>query len=663
MFQGLLFFLIFLIPCSSQATSLVEIRIKSPEELTKLFESGLLIEYSFDEGCYYATIETVDDLETLNRTGLDYEVLITDLDAYYRARLPLRDDIGGYRTYDEIIAELRALSEDFPEIVSRPFSIGQSVENRDIWGVKISDNPNEDEDEPEALFFGNIHADEVMGPEILFAVMHRIVDNYEQEEFETRLVNERQMYFFPTVNPDGLVYEEREFRNGNANFHWRKNRRINEDGSIGVDLNRNFGYEWGYNNYGANPNRGDYRGIAAFSEPEARAIRDFINRHHIRTSISFHSAMNCCLFPFAYDTVNPQEPDLTIFYRLGTRITAGNGYRVLPFYQTGRGGGVCEDWLFASDEHNPIYGFCMEVGHIFNDGHWPARERVPQLIAENILAPLIAADYADEPRRVLPPLPPINLTAEPIHRRRIQIRWEPVDDDINPAITYTIYAGLVNQMMQPLIENIDTTSWIDEERDIIDGYMYQVIAFDAEGDTSEPSRSASITFSDKVQIIPLNEGWNLISASVSPVNESFPQTISALRRAEHLLIAKDEMGRFCVPSLNFNNIPPWNVAKGYFCKLSTPDSLIIIGEPINENQPLPLHRGWNLIAYHPRVELTPDSAFRRIRDVLEIARDGRGRFYIPAQGFSNMGTLKRGYGYQLKLTHAVELIWGHIEDN
>ena len=56
------------------------------------------------------------------------------------------------------------------------------------------------------------------------------------------IVDSTEMYFIPCVNPDGYVYNETTNPNGGG--YWRKNRRNNNDGSYGVDLNRNYGYEW-----------------------------------------------------------------------------------------------------------------------------------------------------------------------------------------------------------------------------------------------------------------------------------------------------------------------------------------------------------------------------------------------------------------------------------
>ena len=87
------------------------------------------------------------------------------------------------------------------------------------------------------------------------------------------------MVCIPVINPDGYVYNELIEPDGGG-MH-RKNRRNTNCGNgttRGVDLNRNFGYEWGADNIGSSsdPCSEVYRGDSAFSEPEAQAVRDFI---------------------------------------------------------------------------------------------------------------------------------------------------------------------------------------------------------------------------------------------------------------------------------------------------------------------------------------------------------------------------------------------------
>ena len=92
-------------------------------------------------------------------------------------------------------------------------------------------------------------------------------------------------------------------------------------------------------------------------------------------------------------------------------------------------------------------------------------------------------------------------------------------------------------------------------------------------------------------------------------------------------------------------------------KVTEQCQLTIEGLPVPADEALPLEAGWQLIAYYPRVDVDAVVAFSGIVDVLEIAKDGEGRFYSPAFGFSNMGDLREGMGYMVKMTDEIDLVY------
>ena len=106
-------------------------------------------------------------MELLN---ISYTVIHENLEEFYASRLTndyeSRDfeygSMGGYYTFSEIVENLDELYEDYPNLVSEKISIGQTLEGRDIWAIKMSDNPNIDEDEAEVLYTGLHHAREPM---------------------------------------------------------------------------------------------------------------------------------------------------------------------------------------------------------------------------------------------------------------------------------------------------------------------------------------------------------------------------------------------------------------------------------------------------------------------------------------------------------------------
>lgn len=116
-------------------------------------------------------------------------------------------------------------------------------------------------------------------------------------------MNNLQIWIIPVLNPDGYAYTG----DPNGDRYWRKNRRNNGDGTFGVDLNRNYGFEWGLNS-GSSPNTNDetYRGPSPFSELEVAAFRDFVAvRHNPKAMLTYHTFTEQFLRPWSYTTCDP----------------------------------------------------------------------------------------------------------------------------------------------------------------------------------------------------------------------------------------------------------------------------------------------------------------------------------------------------------------------
>jgi murein tripeptide amidase MpaA len=149
----------------------------------------------------------------------------------------------------------------------------QTHNGRDLYWVRISNDPTVDQDKPEVLYTGMHHAREPIGMQLLIYYMYYLLENYDTDPEVQYIVNNFELYFVPILNMDGYAYNIQNQPNGGG--EWRKNRRQNDDGSYGVDINRNYDYMWGYDNDGSSPYPWDdtYRGPSAFSEPEIMNAR------------------------------------------------------------------------------------------------------------------------------------------------------------------------------------------------------------------------------------------------------------------------------------------------------------------------------------------------------------------------------------------------------
>ncbi len=383
----------------------------------------------------------VDDagLARLQQAGHNPQFVIADLEQHYAERLSASRNYGDYHTYSEGMAEIQQIHADFPSIVSEPIVIGTTLEGNDIWAFKVSDNPEMDEDEPEVLYSAYIHAREAITIEVLLHFVHHLTDNYGTDLRVTDIVNERELWFVPFINPDGVLYNEANNPNGGG--MWRKNRRNNGDGSWGVDLNRNFGHFWGYDDEGSSPFGYDetYRGAEAFSEPATQAIRDFVNSRNFTAALTYHSYSNLLLYPWGYDAIHVPEPDHSGFQMITGLMAEHNGYTCGTgwelLYTTN---GDTDDWFYADDDgHEKILAITPEVGSS-SDGFWPQESRIPTLVAENLEPNLIFAEIAGNPWPLLPPATP-ELAEIGVTGQDYTISWTtPEPDDFNPATAYEL---------------------------------------------------------------------------------------------------------------------------------------------------------------------------------------------------------------------------------
>jgi len=198
-----LFFLMLLIqsvlakPVYQQA----KIYFESTEELDQLKSRHLDIVGEQED--YLEIVVFPEQLENIKQSGFRAEVVIEDMTAFFQSRLDSSRDMGGYKTLDEIYTYLDEMIADHPNLVSNKVDIGLSLEGRTMWAIKISDNPNINEDEPEVLYTALIHAREVITPEVLFYFMDYLTDNYGTDPEATFLVDNREMWFIPVFNVDG----------------------------------------------------------------------------------------------------------------------------------------------------------------------------------------------------------------------------------------------------------------------------------------------------------------------------------------------------------------------------------------------------------------------------------------------------------------------------
>ncbi len=355
-----------------------------PADLDRFILSGFDV-CSYHPDCYLDILMNERNFEAYRA---EYPSLHkTQSEAQLKTNLSSTDrDIPGYRNYQELVTELMALQAAHPSLVSVE-SMGDTWAtqyanagytsyqnyNHQLWVVKLSDNVDQNEDEPCFYFVGEHHAREPISMEMVLAILNQLVDGYGSDPELTALVDNNQIWFVPLLNPDGhkIVIDQ-------TDVWWRKNLHDNNgnhaidigsqgNGPDGADLNRNYGYEWGYMNASGSANSITYHGSDAFSEVETQAFRQLLSQHNFLAGISYHSYGEYVLYPFGYmyDIISPDATEQqSLANAMANSFPAqGSGhYTSMPSYQLYPVSGSSDDWAYGT---NGTFAYTIEMATEF----------------------------------------------------------------------------------------------------------------------------------------------------------------------------------------------------------------------------------------------------------------------------------------------------------
>ena len=434
-----------------------------------LHSLGVDVDHIYRTNEYIQFVISQYDLDKLILENITYEVIHEDIEEFYKSRLiqnySSRDfnygSMGGYYTFQEIEENIDELISLYPNIISEKISIGLSLEGRNIWALKVSDNPNMNEGEPQALYTGLHHSREPMSYMNLFYFMHWLGENYNSDLLAQHLVNNRELWFIPAINPDGLVYNQTIAPDGGG--MQRKNTRDSCSSTpIGVDLNRNYGYLWGYDNEGSSPDgcSETYRGTSPFSEPETQAVRDFVNQHNFKINFNYHSYSDLLIYPFGYEYENnaPQE-DIDIFIEYGEDMVQYNGYTLGtgPDLLYPVNGDAC-DWMYGEAD---IFSYTPEIGGN-SDGFWPPTQRILPLAQENLYPNQVLALNAGSKYDVNISLDSESFNSNDIYPLFISIMNRGLSDS-NGAVKVDIITSenIIFELNQFTLNELDSREYID----------------------------------------------------------------------------------------------------------------------------------------------------------------------------------------------------------
>ena len=307
-------------------------------------------------------------------------------------------DMAGFYRYQEMLDILDSMRLLYPHLITSRRIVSPSIvshQGRPIYWLRISDNPDTDETlEPEVLYTALHHAREPNSLTQMIFYMWYLLENYESDPEVRYLVDHTELYFMPCINPDGYIFNETIEPDGGG--MWRKNMRDNDDGSTGVDLNRNYGYQWGFDDIGSspNPNSSTYRGAEAFSEPETQAVSAFCQEHSFIAALNYHTYGDLLVYPWGYS--DSSTPDALSFNTLGKVMTLENDYVKGTGTETVGYvvNGDSDDWMYGETGEKPrIFSMTPEVGDAGPEGgFWPIREAIIPNCRASLWMNLMAAN-------------------------------------------------------------------------------------------------------------------------------------------------------------------------------------------------------------------------------------------------------------------------------
>jgi len=329
----------------------VKVYLRSPEDGAILKSLKLMDEPGLEKGHAIAWVYlTPAELEKLKTSGLEY--VINNYDLNYTSRhFWDRSVLESYHNYNQMVELSDSLAANFPAICKK-ILLGTTLGGRQLGILKISDNVNTDENEPEVMFDGGIHGDEIMGPEIVIRYARDLCLGYGVDSTYTNLINSREIWLYYLVNPDGFA----------SGIRYNSN---------GVDCNRDIGFMWGGEGYSTGP----------FSQPESRILRQLWLDHNFILYTNFHGGTEVISYPWSYRISQP--PDWQHINQLAAVYSSTSGYANLGY---GQGCVIMYQIFGATKDFN--YGALGQVGWSMeiSQSKQPPSSQIPMYYNYNVPA-------------------------------------------------------------------------------------------------------------------------------------------------------------------------------------------------------------------------------------------------------------------------------------
>ncbi len=387
-------------------TQWVQIQARSKFERSAIADLGVSIESVRSDSVWgFASDQALAKVRAAKIAVLGVFEKSVGRGGHQRFDFPTED--ARFHNYAEVLAALQEIQAKNSDI-AKVSSIGKSVEGRDLYAIHFNTTPADLESgtsaKPGAIYMGNHHAREHVSVEMPLMWAQWLVANRGDAQVKA-LLDSRDIWVIPMVNPDGAEWDIRTSR---YQF-WRKNRGDNKDGTYGTDLNRNYGYMWGTGGSSKDTSDETYMGTAPFSEPETRAIRDFVESHlNAKVLLTFHTYSELILYPWGhkYDPLENKR-DLQVFEKMAKTMASWNRYTPEQSSELYIASGDTTDWAYGT---HGIFAFTFELSPSQNEGFggmgfYPGAKILDRVFQDNLKPCLYLLDAADNPYKNVESLP------------------------------------------------------------------------------------------------------------------------------------------------------------------------------------------------------------------------------------------------------------------
>ncbi len=250
-------------------------------------------------------------------------------------------DWNAYPTHAQYVSIMNDFAARYPQICKLD-TFGYSTLGRPLLTVKISDNVNTDEAEPEFLYSGQIHGDEILTYMLLLRLIDYLLASYDSDLRIKNLIDNSEIWINPLFNPDGTYHGQDTTVAGASRYNWN-----------GIDLNRNF----------PDPARGDHPDGKDY-QPETLSMMKFASEHHFVMSANLHSGSEVLNYP--WDTWQKRVADDQWWQTVCRRYVDTVRVYAPQNYMTARDDGITNgyDWYSihgGRQDYMNYFQHCREV--------------------------------------------------------------------------------------------------------------------------------------------------------------------------------------------------------------------------------------------------------------------------------------------------------------